>query len=93
MNGNPLTAVCSISVETLQHLDVASEYLVCDTRLLWVKDAAESGVTVGNFTCAGPPSLRGKSFNGLTREELAPVGKSQHVHDADKEMMPGFHVM
>ena len=81
---NPLTTKCNISVETLQHLDVRSEYLVCDTRLLWMKDAAERGVTVVDFTCASPPSLQGRSFNSLTREELAAVGKSQHAQDEGK---------
>ena len=90
---NPLGTVRNISVETLKYLDVRGEYLACDSRLLWVKDAAQRGVTVPDFTCAGPPSLQGTSFNGLTREEVAAVGKSQHVHDADKELMPSFYVM
>ena len=90
LHGNPLTAVGSISVETLQYLEVRSECLACDTRLLWMKDAAQRGVTVADFTCPCPPSLQGRSFNSLTREELAPVGKSQHVHDIDKELMQVF---
>ena len=86
LNGNPLTTVprLNISVETLSYLDVSSEHLVCDTRLLWLKDMAQRGVTVVGFTCAAPPSLQGRSFNDLTREELALVGKSQRVHDVGK---------
>ena len=57
-----------------------SEHLVCDTRLLWMKDAVQRDVTVEDFTCACPPSLQGRSFKDLTREELAAVGKFQRVY-------------
>ena len=92
LSNNPLTTVCRISTETLQNLDLGTS-LVCDSRLLWIKDAADRGVTVRDFRCTDPRSLRNRDFSNLTREELDPTGKLQHVHDADKELMPGFHVM
>ena len=71
-----LTTLSYFSVETLQHIDLSNNPLVCDSRLWWLKVEAESGVTVVDFTCAGPPSLQGRSFSSLTTEELAPVGES-----------------
>ena len=44
-----------------------------------MKDAAEGGVAVTDLFCVRPPTLQGRSFNDLTREELAPVyGKKPH---------------
>ena len=82
LDENQLTTLGNISVETLEIIDLENNPLVCDSRLLWLKDAAERGVTVRDFTCPCPSSLQGRYFSDVTREELAPVGKSQHVRDA-----------
>ena len=74
-----LTTACNIWVETQQRTDVRTEYLICYTRLLRIKDVAEHGVAIADFICAGPPSPQGRSFNDLTREELdSRLWKNQH---------------
>ena len=75
LNGNQLTTLGKVSLEPLQEIDITNDHLVCDSSLLWLKDAVEHGVIVQDFWCAGPPCLQGKLFSSATREELLSSSK------------------
>ena len=76
---NQLMTLGELHTEPVQKITLLNSPLVCDSRLQWLKDAAESSVAVDNFACAGPPCLRDRKFVNVS--ELPTIGKLQRVAD------------
>ena len=81
LNSNQLTVLGKVPLPPPASIAIQHNPLICDSCLLWLKDAEEYGVTIRNFTCNGPHYLQGRRFSDVTREELLPLGKFRPVYD------------